>query len=475
MCEHPKPPTKLFKLICLAKTIIDEQYQYNISNVNFFPLNYRANLYDHQLKRNRQKIKNLLEWFSKRRFCVSSIKMSAWAVWVIASIFFAYQYILRVMPNILLDDIIQQFDFGGTALGQFSGVYYIGYSLMHLPIGIMLDRYGPRKIMTACILLTVVGLFPLIFADHWAYPIAGRLLIGIGSSAAILGVFKIIRMTFSQEHFSRMLSFSVTFGLIGAIYGGGPMSYMREAFSYHMIIEIFAILGIILAIATYLIIPEIKSTHDTTVTSDIKEVLSNGRVLCTCLSAGLMVGPMEGFADAWGTTFLKQAYGFDATLAASLPSVIFIGMCFGGPVLSLMAEKMNNYLATIITTGIAMIAIFLFLLLNHPSLGAISFSFALIGICCGYQILAIYKASTYVREEVSGLTTAIANMIIMIFGYVFHTAIGSLINAVGGPTTPEALIYGVFAVPVGLSIGTAGFILLFMLEKKQVVAQSGAV
>ena len=127
--------------------------------------------------------------------------MIAWTVWVIASVFYAYQYILRVMPNIMLDDIMQQFHIGAATFGQFSGVYYIGYSLMHLPIGMMLDRFGPRKIMPVCILLTVAGLLPLIFADHWIYPIVGRFLIGMGSSAAILGVFKIVRMTFSEKRF----------------------------------------------------------------------------------------------------------------------------------------------------------------------------------------------------------------------------------------------------------------------------------
>lgn len=404
---------------------------------------------------------------------MSPTRMISWVVWVTASVFYAYQYLLRVMPNIMLEDIMQQFDIGAATFGQFSGFYYIGYSLMHLPIGIMLDRYGPKKIMTACILLTVIGLMPLIFAEHWMYPIIGRALVGMGSSAAILGVFKIIRMTFSEEKFPRMLSFSVMIGLIGAIYGGAPLSYMREAWGYQAVIELFAVGGLALAFLTYWIVPDVKEPPKSTVIADVKEVLGNSRVIWTCIFAGLMVGPLEGFADVWGTVFLKQVYGFEGTAAASLPSMIFIGMCFGAPLLSFIAEKIGNYLTTIIVSGIVMIGIFTCLLAWQQTPETISVSFAIIGICCAYQILAIYKASTYVNENVAGLTTAIANMIIMIFGYVFHTAIGGVINAMGGPNTSQALIYGVVVIPMALCIGIAGFLYLFSTENsKKAVEQT---
>ena len=397
---------------------------------------------------------------------LSNSRKIAWAVWIIASIFYAYQYILRVMPNIMLNDIMQQFGIGAATFGQFSGVYYIGYSLMHLPVGIMLDRYGPRKIMTACILLNVVGLTPLLFADHWIYPIAGRFLIGLGSSAAILGVFKIIRMTFSEERFPRMLSLSVTIGLIGAIYGGAPVSHMREIFGYQTVIQLFAAAGVLLAVVTYWIVPDVKSSSQGTVMSDIKEVLSNSRVIWFCVFAGLMVGPLEGFADVWGTAFLKQVYGFDSTLAASLPSTIFIGMCFGAPVLTLIAEKVGSSLATIIGAGIAMIVSFSILLVWPLTPTLLTLSFGLIGVCSAYQILAIYKASTYVRENVAGLMTAVANMIIMIFGYAFHSIMGGVINAMGGSNVTQALVYGVAVIPLALFIGTSGFVLLLSKEMK---------
>lgn len=132
------------------------------------------------------------------------------------------------MPNNMLDDFIHRFHTDSAVLGQFSGVYYLGYSVMHLPLGIMLDRFGPRNIMTGCIVLTVLGLLPILFAEHWVYPVIGRAFIGMGSSAAILGLFKIIRMAFPEQHFTRLLSLSVTVGLIGAIYGGGPVSALGD-------------------------------------------------------------------------------------------------------------------------------------------------------------------------------------------------------------------------------------------------------
>ena len=394
-------------------------------------------------------------------------RTNALIIWAVGAIFYAYQYILRVMPNIMMDDILNQFNIDRVTFGQFSGVYYIGYSLMHLPIGIMLDRFGPKRVMPICILLTIIGLLPLIFSDFWIYPIIGRLLIGIGSSAAILGTFKIVRLAFVEAQFTRMLSLAVTVGLIGAIYGGGPLNYMCAELGYKSVIGIFVLLGIILAVITYLIVPNIEVKNTTSVAAGIKEVLNTPKVTIICILAGLMVGPMEGFADVWGTAFLKEVYGFENNISSSLPSIIFVGMCFGGPLLGLVAEKTSSYIGTIIASGIIMAISFLVLLTGNSTIREISFMFIAVGICSAYQIIAIYKASTYVNEHAVGLTTAITHMVIMIFGYFFHTVIGLVVNAVGTNDERLAHIYGVAVIPVALIIGTLGFIILALYERKQ--------
>lgn len=398
---------------------------------------------------------------------MSNTRVVAWAVWVIASIFYAYQYILRVMPSIMLNDIMQQFNIDAAIFGQFSGVYYLGYSLMHLPIGIMLDKYGPRRVMTGCILLTVVGTLPIIFTEHWLYPIAGRFLIGIGSSAAILGVFKIIRMNFKESLFPRMLSFSVTIGLIGAIYGSGPVGYMCSNLGYKMVVEIFAFIGLALALVTYLIVPNMENIHKATVISDIKQVLSNKRAMLTCLFAGLMVGPIEGFADVWGSEFFKQVYGFNLDVASSLPSLIFIGMCFGAPALNFVAERSKSYLGTIIGAGLVMTFAFIALVTKILDVNSVAMSLTLVGVCCAYQILAIYKATSYVSKEVVGITTAMANMFIMIFGYGFHSSIGYIIKINADTSLANAFTYGVYVIPVTLVIGSLGFMLLAFDDRRR--------
>lgn len=404
---------------------------------------------------------------------MSISRMMAWSTWVVASIFYAYQYVLRVMPNVMLNDIMHHFQIDAALFGQFSGIYYIGYAALHLPIGIMLDRFGPKIVMPICVLLTSIGLIPLTVNTDWSFALGGRALIGIGSSAAILGLFKIIRMTFDSKQFARMLSFSVMIGLIGAIYGGKPVYQMCQHLTAQGVVKIFIAISIFLSIAMYFIIPPVKETPRKSIMGDFKTILKQPRILSICMFAGLFVGPLEGFADVWGSEFLKQVYGFSPDVASYLPSMIFIGMCFGSPVLTFIAEKSKSTLSVIIISGVIMMIIFTALVFGLLTLTTIPIGFVFVGICCAYQILAIYLASTYVLERMSGMTTAIANMIIMSFGYAFHTGIGLIIQLASPHNPRQAFIYGIGSIPVMLGIGIIGFLRLKnSLKKKAFISQN---
>lgn len=390
-----------------------------------------------------------------------------WLSWLFASIFYAYQYILRVIPNVMLNDIMTDFNMDSLIFGQFAGIYYIGYILMHIPIGLMLDRYGPKNIMSICLLLAIIGLLPIVLTRSPYLIIIGRFILGAGSSGAILGLFKIISIIFKKERFAKMLSLSVTIGLIGAIYGGAPISYLCVKFGYEFVIKILIAIGFVLLLGMYVVIPEYKTIINDTndIFTNIRDIITNKKIVIICILSGLMVGPLEGFADVWGTEFLSKGYFFSKEKSSYIVSFIFIGMCFGSPILNLIAEKTGLYIKVITASGIVMFLVFLMLIckiLNQENMIAL---FLIVGICSSYQILSVYKASTYAPIHLSSLSTAFANMVIMSFGYLFHTLIGLITEICGvANNSNDALFYSISIIPIGLLIGSIGFLIFSKRE-----------
>jgi MFS family permease len=147
--------------------------------------------------------------------------------------------------------------------------------------------------------------------------------------------------------------------------------------------------------------------------------------------------------------------------------MIFIGMCFGAPVLNFMAEKLKDYIKTVIISGVAMLLVFLALVANALNTAGLTVGFIIVGVCSAYQILAIYKASTYVSENSVNLATALANMIIMIFGYVFNGAIGTVVSMCGKYGESFAFCCGIMVIPAALLLGTLGFVLVLNMDNAE--------
>lgn len=392
----------------------------------------------------------------------------AWAMWSAVALFYAYQYILRVLPNIIMPDLMANFQINSSEFGQFAGIYYIGYAVAHIPIGIWLDRKNPKLVIPICILITISGLFPIILSKNIIFANIGRLVMGIGSSGAILGAFKVIRLGFPETSFNRMLGLCVAFGVLGALYGGMPISHLLHSYSWQQVIKFIIMLGIAITCLTYFVIPsyENKKSKSFNILKDIKKVFGNINIIIVCICAGLMVGPLEGFADVWGAGFLQTVYNIEKANAAGLTSLIFLGMCLGAPGLSYIADKLRKHTIVIIFSGFLMCILFLLMILNLVSKELLSTLCFAIGIFSAYQIIAIYIACTFVKEELVGITTAVTNMIIMTFGYFFHTVIGI---AIGNPEhnnsfSPEQYAKGLYVIPICLMIACIGFI--FINSKK---------
>lgn len=395
-------------------------------------------------------------------------------IWLLASLFYAYQYILRVIPNIIAPELITKFNISITDIGQFGGLYYIGCTLAHIPIGLFLDRFGPKFVLPACIILTFTGTLPLICFDKWYYSILGRIIVGIGSSASAIGIFKVASMYFSQEKSARMASLSVIIGLLGATCGGLPLDFLLDKFGWNYVIYTFSAFGCLLALLLFFITPSSNDQEEEVSVNDnifqsLKTVLFNKHVILISFFGGLMVGPLQGFADAWAKTFLYEVYQMTADLASLLPSLIFVSMGAGSFFLAYFLEKYpNKHYEAIITCSFAMIASFLLLFTQVGGLYIALPVLLVIGFASGYQVVTIYKAISYVNNNLVGLATAVSNMIVMIFGYFFHTGIAKIVDLCwdrtviqGNPVYgAELLIKATSIIPVCLLLAVFGFMWL---------------
>ncbi|QOL19789.1 MFS transporter [Candidatus Bodocaedibacter vickermanii] len=225
----------------------------------------------------------------------------AWLLCFMTSLFYAFQYILRLLPSVIKDDLMLNYLIDAKDFGYFNGFYYAGYAAFHLPVGLMLDRIGPKYTISLSLLLCGLGIVPPLYFDSWTIAVIGRFLLGGGSTTAILALFYVIRINFPPVRFASILGMSVTLGFAGALFGSRPIGILNEMVGWKNVIWILCVTSFILAGLFLICMPNQKdqvAQKSSSIVSDLKELLKNKHVWAVSLLAGLMVGPLEGFADA---------------------------------------------------------------------------------------------------------------------------------------------------------------------------------
>ena len=394
----------------------------------------------------------------------NSTSACVWMSWGAVIAFYAYQYILRVIPNVLLPYIQEKFGLDAVAFGQFSGLYYTGFALFHIPAAFLTARYGLKKMMPFALLLSVLGTVPLIYGETSRCIILGRLLTGVGSSFSPVAAFYLLSQAFPQEKFGKLLGIMVSIGLSAAIYAGAPLAYFIENSGTDFAIKTIIYAGLAFAALSFFLFPPLEGSTYKVRLKDLWKVLANYKIIFSACAAGLMVGAIEGFPDAWGAKFLSLKYSLTNAEAAQVTSCVFLGMLVGCPFCSWLAERTKRYLQTVIFLGTVMSSAFFFILFSPPlpytMLNAV---FIIVGVCCGYQIPALFVASRQVPQSLSVLATTLFNMIVMLFGHIVHTAIGSAVECNGGLDSLPALASSLMIIP---AICAVGVIVLFAMSKK---------
>jgi predicted MFS family arabinose efflux permease len=360
-------------------------------------------------------------------------KAIAWMMWTLTVAFFAYQFILRLYPGLMMNDIMLKFDIDATDYGYFASMYYYGYAGMQIPIALLLDRYGPKLIVSICAFICAAATLTVIYADQWIIALLGRFLIGAASAVGFLGVSKVTSMWFGSKDYGKMIGLSFALGLTGAVFGGRPVSKLLDIFGWQDVLFYVALASAVLAVLIMVFVRNpnnFESIEDESILNKLKLICINNKILILALASFVLVGPLEGFADVWGVTYLMKAYNITKQDAASLTSFIFIGMIFGSPILTFFAQRYNAYYQFAFFSGIVMAVLFVLLIIAHNYLNyyMIGLMMFIIGICCCYQVLVFTIGSFIMPGALTGVTIAFLNCINMLGGSFFHTAIGRILD-----------------------------------------------
>ena len=304
---------------------------------------------------------------------------------------------------------------------------------MQIPVAMLLERFGARAIVFSFALLCAGATLLFTYSTHWYLACLSRFLIGAGSAVGFLGVSKVISEWFPTNQYSKMIGYSLTAGLFGAVYGGKPISILIATYHWQTVALALAVASMIIGCGAYLVLrppqSHVQDPKDEALKmSEFKEILSSTTLWWLALSTLLMVGSLEGFSDAWGVPYLMTAYTINKATAAELISFVFIGMLFGGPLLSWMSQKVGYY-AVIAGCGFGITLAFIALLLNqHYHWGFLAGLFFIVGVMGCYQIIVFSAGANLVKARHLGLSVAFINCINMLGGSFFHTAIGQLMD-----------------------------------------------
>ena len=158
----------------------------------------------------------------------NSIKADIYISWTILAIFYLYQYALRVSPGVLIEEIRHEFNMNADDFALIGSMCYYGYSLVQIPLGIIIDRAGIRKTALWSIALCVFGTFLFSFTHNPLIAYASRLIVGLGAASAFMSSIKLASDYLPPSKQGVVIGATLTLGAAGALITGSPLNYLLD-------------------------------------------------------------------------------------------------------------------------------------------------------------------------------------------------------------------------------------------------------
>lgn len=402
----------------------------------------------------------------------------------LASLFYTYELALRISPSVMGSDLMASFAINAAALGTLSAFYYFVYMPMQLPVGLLMDVFGPRRLLTAAALICGLGAVLFGMTASLGTAQAARGMMGFGSAFAFIGAMKLASMWFPHDKFALFGGVINSIGMIGAMFSDDLMAGLVTHFGWREASIGLGSAGLLMSIAMFLVVRDQPGKHLARHLKH-KEHLAERKLLASLHSvvfrrvtwmAGLigmlLYLPINVMGELWGPFFFENVYQLTRDESTFIVSIIFLGYAFGAPLAGAISDRWKLRRPPLLIGIIGSCASF-FVLIFVPGLPVWSlylFSF-LTGFFCGPQALAFIIGKEGNRSEAAGTSLALVNMTVTLGASLFQPLTGMMLDYVSGQTqgSTEAVVYTpwecrlAFAPMFGLML--LAFVILFFTRE----------
>ncbi|TFB18026.1 MFS transporter [Microbacterium sp. 3H14] len=292
---------------------------------------------------------------------VSTPGLRAWIIWSVGVAAYVLAITNRTSLGAVGVEAADRFQADASTLALFAVVQLAVYGGMQIPVGVLLDRFGSRPIMTVGMLLMAAGQLTMALSPNIGIAIFARVLLGAGDAAIFPAVLRLVATWFPAQRGPLMVQFTGIIGQAGQLIALVPLAALLHATTWSITFGSIAGLGLLFAILVALVIrnhpPE--QGADVTVNTDTGVV----RVVTSAIDTGVGIRaawahpgtrlafwshfttPFAGtaFVLLWGMPFLTAGEGLDTAHAAGIISVYVVAGMFLGPIIGDLSRRHPNH------------------------------------------------------------------------------------------------------------------------------------
>jgi MFS family permease len=357
-------------------------------------------------------------------------------VCLVGALFYCYEFLLRILPGTLQSELSLAFGhISATAFGQLAALYYFAYSPMQLPVGMLIDRFGPRRLLSfACLCCTIGSYLFMRFDSLWIAGM-GRLLVGFGSSFGFVGGLMLMVHWLPRRYFSLATGLMTALGMCGLMYGGIKITALATVLPLPQVLMLTVFMGAILTLLIFFVVRDAPGeTHIQQQTlrvffSQVWRVLISREVWLIGIVGASLYTSLSVFGELWGKSYLEQAHNLTKIQAAKGVSAMFLGWAVGAPLGGYLSDRTGRRAAFLIGGAFfALLCISAILYFSHLPYAILMILLFLYGVFSGTEIIAFVMAKETSGAELSGTVFAVINMIVTLGGVIFQPLVGYLLD-----------------------------------------------